>query len=456
MVSPFYIEPAGAGLGQGLAGLGAIIGETRARKEEEKAVEAQRQRMADAQTALYDAMQTRDPMRMMEVATKYPEVSEMAKQGLGLVQDFQQREAADFAIQVLSDPQNAAAAAERRIQLLTAQGRDPKDTLEWYQNYQRNPQGAIQEMELMLPLIDPKVADAYQQSKRPMPDGTKVVGDYLVDAEGNVLFDASQGQSGGGEFGLTPMTFVNPETGEYQAFLPSKSGEIQAVQAPEGLQYVPDAGRMGYNPATIQTRGVAEAQTELETAPTRGRATRAEEVAATESQRRGAAEAKAAQFDLIDQVTDEALNQARFWTTGFLGSKLANVAGTPAADLAANLETLQAAAGFDKLQEMRNNSPNGGALGSVTERELALLQATWGSLQQSQSEEQFKRNLERFRRQVKESWERVSAAYERDYGQPYTGSPLAPSGMPVVPSASAPVATGGPVLRFNPATGEFE
>jgi hypothetical protein len=68
---------------------------------------------------------------------------------------------------------------------------------------------------------------------------------------------------------------------------------------------------------------------------------------------------------------------------------------------------------------MRNNSPTGGALGSVTERELALLQATWGSLQQSQSKEQFEANLDRFNRQLEQSWDRVNNAYQRDYGVPY-------------------------------------
>jgi hypothetical protein len=178
-------------------------------------------------------------------------------------------------------------------------------------------------------------------------------------------------------------------------------------------------------------------------------------LAATQGQRAGAVASKEAQFDLLDQVINEVKDQAGILTTGLLGSATARIAGTPAADLAANLDTLQAAAGFEKLQEMRDNSPTGGALGSVTERELALLQATWGSISQSQSKEQFLRNLVRFQDKVKDSWERVEAAYERDYGQPYTGSPLAPSNAPMVPSAGAP-ATGGARLVFNPATGELE
>jgi hypothetical protein len=44
---------------------------------------------------------------------------------------------------------------------------------------------------------------------------------------------------------------------------------------------------------------------------------------------------------------------------------------------------------------MRQASPTGGALGSVTERELDLLQNSMGSLEQSQSKAQFLHNLRR-------------------------------------------------------------
>ncbi len=44
---------------------------------------------------------------------------------------------------------------------------------------------------------------------------------------------------------------------------------------------------------------------------------------------------------------------------------------------------------------MRSASPTGAALGSVTERELALLQSTIGNLEQSQDDVQLKDNLRR-------------------------------------------------------------
>lgn len=82
-------------------------------------------------------------------------------------------------------------------------------------------------------------------------------------------------------------------------------------------------------------------------------------------------------------------------TTGFFGGLLSNIGGTDAGDISASLDTIKGNIAFDKLQAMRAASPTGGALGSVTENELRLLQSTLGSLEQSQSSEQFLRNLTR-------------------------------------------------------------
>src|SRR5690606_7923357 len=72
--------------------------------------------------------------------------------------------------------------------------------------------------------------------------------------------------------------------------------------------------------------------------------------------------------------------------------------GSPAADMAADLQTLGANAAFDRLQQMRDSSPTGGALGQVSERELALLQSGVAASEHSQSPEQFRSNVERLRR----------------------------------------------------------
>ena len=70
-----------------------------------------------------------------------------------------------------------------------------------------------------------------------------------------------------------------------------------------------------------------------------------------------------------------------------------SVGGTSAHDLDKRIDSLRAMIGFNALNEMRANSPTGGALGNVTERELGLLQSTVASLELSQSKEQFLENL---------------------------------------------------------------
>ncbi len=116
-------------------------------------------------------------------------------------------------------------------------------------------------------------------------------------------------------------------------------------------------------------------------------------------------EAKAAQQaerqrtgDIVTQDIDTVLGQIGegFPVTGVF-SAAAAIPGTKADDVAKSLDTIKANIGFDKLQAMRAASPTGGALGQVSERENVLLQSTFGSLAQSQTEEQFSRNLRRLR-----------------------------------------------------------
>lgn len=118
--------------------------------------------------------------------------------------------------------------------------------------------------------------------------------------------------------------------------------------------------------------------------------------------------------NLVMGEIDRALQQAGPWTTGFAGNLTSWVAGSPAHDLSKTLMGIQSNLGFETLQTMRDNSPTGGALGSITERELDLLQATWGSLVQSQSQEQFVHNLNRLKQIKTEFAQAKREAYARD------------------------------------------
>jgi len=120
--------------------------------------------------------------------------------------------------------------------------------------------------------------------------------------------------------------------------------------------------------------------------------------------------------------------------TGWTGSLLSSVPGTPAHDVLNSINTIEAAVGFDRLQKMRDDSPTGGALGQVTERELALLSQSLGSLKQSSSREQFVANLEA----VEKHYQAAVAAVEAQQAEWYR---MNGGTMPTKPTA-APSNTG--------------
>lgn len=91
----------------------------------------------------------------------------------------------------------------------------------------------------------------------------------------------------------------------------------------------------------------------------------------------------------------EKMDSAFLPTTGAGGALLQYIPGTAARDVAGLVQTVRSNIGIDKLQQMRDASKTGGALGSVTEKELAELQSVVGNLEQSQSDEQVRYNLKR-------------------------------------------------------------
>ena len=80
---------------------------------------------------------------------------------------------------------------------------------------------------------------------------------------------------------------------------------------------------------------------------------------------------------------------------GQLGALTADVSGSPAYNLRQTLLGIEATIAFDSLQAMRDASQTGGALGAVSEKEIALLAATYGSIDAGQSGSILKYNLQR-------------------------------------------------------------
>jgi len=119
----------------------------------------------------------------------------------------------------------------------------------------------------------------------------------------------------------------------------------------------------------------------------------------------------------VDELTP-LLNK---WTTGWGAKLLDDLPTSDAKFVKQQIITLRANIGFDKLQQMRDASPTGVALGQVSERELRDLQAVLASLDTLQTPEQLKRSL----KAIKEHYLKFVEFQKKsvDAGEPITGTP---------------------------------
>ena len=237
----------------------------------------------------------------------------------------------------------------------------------------------------------------------------------------------------------------------YQSLSPEDKEEFKRLQSSGYLQYDPESRGIsrGEDVADVEALSDPEAQAaaarqqavgDVETGQALSRQRQlygqereqelAEERPATERR----LDAQNAQLEMLAGLIDQAKEMANGWTTGVGGAVFQRVPGSQANDLRAQLGTIRANAGFDKLQQIRDNSPTGGSLGNVSDNEGRRLENVWGNLEQSQSKEQFIKNLDSFLAQYNRSWEAVARAYEETYNVPYTpDSPPRPSGGPGLP-----------------------
>ena len=162
----------------------------------------------------------------------------------------------------------------------------------------------------------------------------------------------------------SPFQAIDPVTGDTVWYQASKGGRVQST----GLEVPKSSSQVKFEAEQLEAENAKQAR--------------------MENSRRQAATVG---FD-INRALDQA---AGVFSTGFTGSIVSAVPGTPAHDLKNTLTTIRANVGFNELQKMREASPTGGALGQVTNRENELLQSVLGSLEQSQTEQQLTSNLRR-------------------------------------------------------------
>lgn len=229
-------------------------------------------------------------------------------------------------------------------------------------------------------------------------------------------------------FGKTPIKGWNKITGQPQYFLAGDQGGLKELDLPEGWEASRrfekidvETGTLVIDTETGEERFVEKKLREAAYEKKFG----AEEGAraGTRPERKakasGALSALKRQQRVVVENVDDAIEQVTSnpgIMAGFIGDLVSNTKGTPQYNLAQTLLTVKAVLGFDRLQEMRANSPTGGALGQVSEKENELLQAINGSLAQGQSADQLLSNLKRIKELQADVLAEREAAFNTDFG----------------------------------------
>ncbi len=148
-----------------------------------------------------------------------------------------------------------------------------------------------------------------------------------------------------------------------------------------------------------------------------------------EQQRNAQAENTLAGFnsnmDRLATAANDLLNHPGLEGITGLRGKIPNIPGTDAANAAAKLNTLKSQAAFGVLQDLRNQSKTGGALGQVSDKEEQMLTSNLAALDTAQSTDEFKKSLQNIINFTDGAKQRAREATGRT-----TGQAVAPSAAP--------------------------
>lgn len=140
--------------------------------------------------------------------------------------------------------------------------------------------------------------------------------------------------------------------------------------------------------------------------------------AQTEDQRSQAKQSLMETIDKLDNLAFDALDNGGWGETGLTGSVMSGVPGTAARDLSGMITSVQANTAFDKLQNMKMNSPNGGGLGGNTsDADMALLKSSVANLDQGQSSPAFFGNVAQAKRSYLQMLGRIDPEAAASYAK---------------------------------------
>lgn len=223
-----------------------------------------------------------------------------------------------------------------------------------------------------------------------------------------------------GQYGLNPLWGTN-ERGDPVAFQASNQGGVKPIDLPPGVKWQHGVEKVdmgdrwglldkksgqiiGYLPKNIAGAKVEEAVGE-----DRGKIiTTAPKLIAT-------VESLEQQHRLVRDEIRRALQLTEQTAAAGIPSIITSkIPGTTGYQLAQLIKTIKANVGFDKLNQMRAESPTGGALGQVAVQELEYLQAVLGSLEQAQDPAVIQDNLFRLNEYLSDYGERRRRMLEAD------------------------------------------
>lgn len=215
---------------------------------------------------------------------------------------------------------------------------------------------------------------------------------------------------------LDPDPFVGPPT-TYQGQAPAVAQLPESFQ-PQGAQVVDavQSGRLSpLEGNRIMDSIQGQAMAERKAGPTRSEILAREkfeyEKAEDAEENKPLPPADPVYKEAAINAIDSAIEKSKgFFATGITGQALQGFASTDARDLAQAISTVEAAVGFDRLQEMRDSSKTGGALGAINTKELELLSNSLGSLDPLQKPETLRKNLE----SIKEKYVKILKSVEAE------------------------------------------
>jgi hypothetical protein len=146
---------------------------------------------------------------------------------------------------------------------------------------------------------------------------------------------------------------------------------------------------------------------------------------------------QSAQADLVMGQIDKALTDTSWASAGPAAWVTRGVAGTPAFALDQTVNSIKSNVGFQQLQQMRYESPTGGALGNVTVQELEFLQSALSSLNTAQNPQQLTESLAK----VRDHYTRFKEYAAQDYELAQERASFRPPAASVPAPAAAPAAT---------------